>query len=160
MKTFDYYDYYKTCPLAVEIENAMNDCGSAKTHLEKVKGIFSSTRVMDAFFSACIAYWSETEYYDGRNQHAVLTSRKIVENFAEIKDACELFKDDILLNAYGFTMSAHRYLQNELFSTIIERDREKNGNISKWLDEMEFVYTDDNKDLIPYKKYRMEKYGF
>lgn len=155
MKTFQYYDYYEKCPLAVAVENAVNDCGSLTKHLEKLNVIFVTPSIMESFFRACIAYWSETEYFDGRNRYAVLASRKIAEHFPEIKEGCEYYKENLLLNAYGFTMSAHRYLQNELFKVILEYYKEYAENtlpIYKWFDEMEFVYNGDYTELVPFRK--------
>lgn len=150
MKEFNYWEYRKDCPLAAKVEDMMNDCGGPASHLNKVEGAFDSPMQMFKFMIACVAYWSEAEYFDGRNELAVLFSKKIMEKFTDLKDMAEELDDDLLLNAFGFTTSAHRYLQNEFFKTILYRWEQNNDSVYLWLQKMEFTYNEDKSDIVPY----------
>ena len=120
MKHFEYIDYREHCPIAVEIEYAINDCGNAEQHLVKAKDILAKHNIdIEKFFFACISYWAkwaEEHIYDGRNKYACLVSKPIFDKF--LADKVNDYDDEILINAFGFTMSAHRYLQCELFMAI------------------------------------------
>lgn len=158
MKSFEYWDYNSTCPLAKKVEDAMNDCGSAKSHLAKMDSVFENPMDMFKFMVACVGYWAETPYYDERNTYAVLHSRKIMAEFDGLKEMAETLDDEnILLNAFGFTHSAHRYLQNEFFKTILCRWEQNNDSVHLWLQKMEFVYNDDRTDLVPYAEVRAKR---
>lgn len=148
MRTFSYYDYRDFAPLAVKVEDSVNGY-SGTTALNKIKDILGEDKVLP-FFLACIAYWGQTEYFDGRNRTAVFFSRAIVENFPSLADESN-YDEDTIKNAFGFTMSAHRYLQNELFRVIEKYLATESHEISHWLDENDLVLT-DNK-AIPYKEY-------
>ena len=153
MKTFEYYDYNKDCTLSSMVDDATNVCGSAKRHLESIKNLFSSEEQMKAFFLLCIAYWSETEYYDERNQYAVLMSRELVKRFPSIKE--ETYDESLMLNAYAFVCRVHRYTQNEFFKAILEYLTDFKDYITE---EMQFVIVDGS--TMPYAEYRRTHYGY
>lgn len=159
MKKFTdcYYDYRDFSPLAVSIENAVNTCGSLKEHIVRITDIFKNEEKMKNFFMACIAYWSEIKHFDGRNQYAVCMSREIAKNFAYITSTD--YDEETLKTAYAFTMSAHRYLQNELFKAISYYFESIGDEIYTWLNEMDFVILDDNTTMR-YKDWKRMKYGY
>lgn len=161
MNNYSIYNYSTECLFAKKIADIVNDCGSPKSHLEKIKELFTSELDMVAFFTDCISYWgAEGMRYDQRNQYAVLTSRKIVEHFTDVHIGRNYLTENYGKEAFGFCCCEHRYLQNEFFKTIYEFWKEKENDIYKWLEEMEFVYNEDGTDLIPYAEYRKVKYGY
>ena len=152
MKTFEIWDYNdnEKCALARKVEDIVNVCGYAPEHLRNIEPLFENPMKMFKFFVACIAYWSEAEYWDGRNVYAVFASKKINE-FAKFSDLAEDYDDDTLINAYAFTHCAHRYLQCEFFKTIYEYFKEKNDSLYIWFEQNEFVFNNDHTELVPYK---------
>lgn len=157
MKTFDIWNYSSNCPLASRLERAVNTCGSTAEHLEAIISILTPKQKAK-FFAACLRYWAETTCWDDRNKYAVLVSKRIVEEFSDT--LLKTTDDEILKEAYGFTQCAHRYLQNEFFKAIVKDCENSCPEITSWLNEKEFVYADDGKSVIPYKEYRMQKYGY
>lgn len=158
MKTFEFFWYdEKSCPLAYKIENTINTCGSPKSHLEEIQKYLTIPDLW-RFMLACILYWADAERWDDRNKYAVFASKQIVKHFPNLSKTT--IPDETLKEAYGFTKSAHRYLQNEFFETIEEYLKQNDTmGIMNWFEGEEFVYNDTNDGLIPYKTYRMQKYG-
>ena len=136
---------------AENVEKILNDCCSATTHLMHLNNEFPSKNFLKPFFYACILYWSESQYYDERNAHAVLESREIAKHCPELKKIH--LNDDILKNAFFFTNYAHRYLQNQLFKTILKfLEQEGDNDIYSWYKSQEFIIYGDR--AIPYENWK------
>lgn len=156
MKKYRIYDY-NDCPLAKAVENAVNTCSSVeKQHLEVGK-ILGYQERQTSFFIACIFNWAQAEHYDERNKATVLISRKIAEHFPQLKNLP--FSPEICMEAFGFTIYAHRYLQSNLFKVILH-DLQKTGEhgIYQWYDEQQFVIDDIMHEAIPYEEYKKKYY--
>lgn len=156
LKTYNIWDYVKSCPLAKAIENAVNTCDRLSVQLDKIKGILGYDERVYQFFAACLGYWAKTDRYDDRNRTAVLISREIIKKFPKFPDLkgveiCE----EIQKEAYGFSLFAHRYLQNELFKIIIiylqETGRE---GVYDWYKACEFVIDKTEDRAVPYQEYK------
>lgn len=160
MEKFTYNDYYTECPIAVRIEDIINGSGSVESNISKIlNSVFHGDGVqMNIFFRVCIGYWSETEYYDDRNKYAVFASRKLMEHSEAYREIVKQAEHcpDIMLNAFGFTMSAHRYLQNKLFKLIETHFADEEEFV--WFRDSQFVYTDEG-EYIPWEEYT-RKYQF
>lgn len=157
MKKFTYNDYYTECPIAAAVGNAINTCGSNEGHLAKIlNDVFKGDEsAMYLFFFLCIGYWSEVEYYDDRNKYAVLSSRKLMAHSKELRELVNAGTNsstDVALNAFGFTMSEHRYLQNQLFH-IIENVFQSDDDFV-WFKEQQFVYDEVLRDFVPWEDYK------
>lgn len=152
MKHFSIWDYNKVCEVATYVEDKMN-CYCGNKYEESAHWFEKDYRRQ--FVIACVSYWSESERWDDRNRYAVLLSKKIIERFPEFKAEAETYGDECLMNADGFTCCAHRYLQNEFFRSVcLEWFNHFECKVNEYLEEMEFVYTQDGKDMIPYKECR------
>lgn len=154
MERYEYISYdRKNFPEAVEIERMLNDCSSTEEHLKHLWEKFGESWI-HKFALCCILYWAEHDNYDERNKFAVLISKKIAESFPKLSTTN--FDKDIRMNAFAFTSYAHRYLQNELFKSILkhlEAQEESNSTgIWPWYQKNEFVIYMDS--VIPYEEYK------
>lgn len=154
MKQFNIYDYPYNNPLAKLVENTVNNGFSAKKDLATLKEIFEPAR-LHLFFLACILYWAETDRYDDRNKWAVFVSREIAKDFPQFKEL--EIPEELLREAFAFTMFAHRYLQNELFKVILEyfKQDDKEG-IFHWFNDAEFVYDKTGTGVIRYSDFKQK----
>lgn len=158
IKSFNIWDYNKECPLAKAVENTLNTCSPQTEILEKLKGVFTNDDKMYVFFLACLNYWGHTQYYDARNRTAVLVSREFVKKFPD-SPVNNTISEDVQKEAYGFTLSAHRYLQQQLFNVIMRylRDAQRPEEmIYDWYSSQEFVIDTVLERAVPYREYRLK----
>ena len=157
MKKFEIWDYPKECPAAHATEDAINNCSRPESNLEKVKDVFGGNEDrMQLFFIACMLYWSETEYYDERNRSAILLTREIVSKYTALKKMN--ITDELLKEAAGFTLRAHRYLQSMLFSIILVHLKITGFmGIHDWYQEQEFVIDRNQEKALPYKTWKKQR---
>lgn len=156
MKTFNINDYPSQCPLAKATEDAVNNCNTAIKNLEKIEAIFGYDDRIYSFFCACIQYWATARYYDERNKYTVLICKEIVNKFPKIPhlkgvEICQ----ELQKEAFAFTSFAHRYLQNELFKTILEYFK-KSGHdgLYEWFKQQEFVIDPILDKAVPWTEYK------
>ena len=150
MKEFNIHDYRRECPEATFIENSLNNCSSSETHLETLRSNPKLKDCLEDFTTACLLYWAYTQYYDDRNRVAVLISRKIVEKFPKLSR--KKISDDVLKQAYGFTMCGHRYLQQTFFNVIIQYLKSiPDDKIFYWYKQQEFVINKTLDEAVPYQ---------
>lgn len=153
LKTYNIWEYARQCPMAKEIENAVNNCNKSSVNLEKIREILGDDEKVYKFFTACLRYWANTQYYDDRNSVAVLISREIIQKFAVLRNMS--VADDLQKEAYGFTLCAHRYLQNEVFKIIIAFLQETgHEGVYEWYKACEFVIDKTQDKAIPYQEYK------
>ena len=156
MKKYNIHLYNRECPLAYAIENAVNNCNARKTHLENISAILGGEDRLSQFFTACLLYWAEAKHYDDRNRNAVLISREIVAKFTVLKKTtvCE----ELLKEAFAFTMFAHRHLQQTLFGVILYNFKQTGEHkLHQWYTEQEFVIDPAQDKATPYQEYRRSR---
>lgn len=157
MKEFNIYEYKKECPLASFIENTINNCSSDRKHLDTLIDSPMVKEVLDDFMTACLLYWSTTMYYDDRNRVAVLISRELVQKFPSMMK--KKISDNTLKEAFGFTMCAHRYLQQVFFNvTLLHLKDQPNNTIYNWYERQEFVIDKTADKAVPYQSWRIGCY--
>lgn len=150
MKKFDsLHRGLDTVQNAVSIEKKINNCSPAVQNLEELRTEFPE-EFLKMFFCACICYWAETEFYDDRNVRAVLESRQILKYCPSLSKMD--YTEHVLKNAFYFTVSAHRYLQLQLFKIILRFfEHTDMKGIYAWYKAQEFVLVGD--EAVPYSSW-------
>ena len=155
MKTikYDIHDYRSQCPLAVTVENALNNCAPYVSNLERLESIFGYEDRLHCFLCACLHCWAAATQYDDRNRTVVLISREIIKHFPDIPkiegvEICEELKKE----AFGFTSHAHRYIQTILFRVLLKYFQ-KTGHygLFDWYEDQEFLIDTEKDMAIPYR---------
>ena len=90
------------------------------------------------------------------NKYTVLISKELVNKFPKIPhlkgiEICQELEKE----AFAFTSFAHRYLQNELFKTILEYFKESgHDGLYEWFKQQEFVIDPILDKAVPWTEYK------
>lgn len=141
--------------IANKIEDIINVMTTQVKLIKNLKMYFDENNInMESFFINYIIRLSTSTSYDGRNEWAVLTARKMVDNskIEYIQDTEIITLVDIICN------KMHRYLQQELFKLMFC------GEIKEEYPTIKGLVEEYNKNnyviycgkLIPYMEYKMQ----